>query len=356
MNIAFFGSSLLSSYWNGAATYYRGIIRQLYQRGHHITFYEPDAYDRQMHRDMDPPDWANCVIYENSETSALLQVESASQADLVIKASGVGVFDELLERAVLEMRRPGQIVIFWDVDAPATLDRIIQTPHDHLRSLVPLYDAILTYGGGMEVVYSYRRLGARECIPIYNGVDPETHFPTHSTSRYQVDLSFIGNRLPDREKRVEEFFLKAAQLRPEMRFLLGGNGWHDKSVPANVVKIGHVGTKDHNEINCSARAVLNINRESMARFGFSPPTRVFEAAGAGACLITDAWEGIEEFFEPGQEILVARNGEEVAELTANLTHEQANAIGQAALYRVLSKHTYSCRADQFEEIFVTSAL
>src|SRR5207248_2271479 len=120
-------------------------------------------------------------------------------------------------------------------------------------------------------------------------------------------------------RRFEEFFLKAAALSPDRAFLLGGSGWHDKAVPANVRHIGHVGTVDHNYFFCSGRATLNINRDSMARYGFSPPTRVFEAAGAGACLITDAWEGIELFLEPGNEVLVARNGEEVASTLSTLS-------------------------------------
>src|ERR1700710_1244832 len=121
MKIAFFGSSLLSAYSNGAATYYRGIIRALHERGHRVTFYEPDAFDRQQHRDIEPPEWAEVVVYPNSAEAALEQVEAARGADLIVKASGVGVFDELLEAAVLEARRPSGLVAFWDVDAPATL-------------------------------------------------------------------------------------------------------------------------------------------------------------------------------------------------------------------------------------------
>src|SRR4051812_8307310 len=128
MNIAFFGSSLLSAYWNGAATYYRGIIRALHARGHHITFYEPDAYERQSHCDLAPPSWAKVVVFPNSEAAALRAVEDARQADLIIKASVVGVFDDLLEHAVLEMQSGAQLIAFWDVDAPATLERLHSNP------------------------------------------------------------------------------------------------------------------------------------------------------------------------------------------------------------------------------------
>ena len=350
MKIAFFGSSLVSAYWNGAATYYRGIIRALSGHGHRITFYEPDAFDRQQHRDLADPDWATVVVYPATEIGVHRALKEARQADVVVKASGVGVFDELLEAAVPELRRPGVTAIYWDVDAPATLDRIASDPDDPMRRLIPAYDLVLTYGGGPPVVEAFRTLGARECIPVYNGLDTTTHHPVSPQERFAAELTFIGNRLPDREERVERFFLAAAALLPDKRFLLGGNGWHDKSLPGNVRPLGHVYTADHNVINCSARAVLNINRDSMARYGFSPPTRVFEAAGAGACLITDHWQGIEKFLEPGREVLIARDGEEVAAHLAALNAERARAIGTAARRRVLAADTYAHRGRQVDAL------
>lgn len=351
MKIAFFGSSLVSAYWNGAATYYRGMIRALHDRGHHITFYEPDAYDRQNHRDIPDPDWAQVVVYRADTTDELYQaLDAARQADLVVKASGVGVFDTLLEAAVLDLQRSQTLVAFWDVDAPATLDRVQTQATDPFRALIPQYDLVLTYGGGDPVVQAYEALGAKICVPIYNALDPATHHPVAPDPRFEADLGFLGNRLPDREARVEAFFLQAAESLPEAKFLLGGNGWQDKSLPANVQAIGHVYTRDHNAFNCTPRAVLNISRESMARYGFSPATRVFEAAGAAACLITDAWEGIEQFLEPGQEVLVAQDGQAVAEWVRSLTPERARAIGEAARQRVLAEHTYAHRAAQLESL------
>jgi spore maturation protein CgeB len=351
MKIAFFASSLVSAYWNGAATYYRGIVRALAERGHQITFFEPDAYERQKHRDMDDPPWARVVVYSAEKPEhALAAVEQARGADLVIKASGVGVHDELLEAAVLGLQSATTWVVFWDVDAPATLDRVQKNPQDAFRALIPRYDFVLTYGGGDPVVEAYTALGARQCVPIYNALDPHTHHPVPPDSRFAADLGFLGNRLPDREARVEEFFLHVAARLPERRFVLGGSGWGDKPMSPNVNYAGHVFTRDHNAFNCTPRAVLNINRESMARYGFSPPTRVFEAAGAGACLITDAWVGIELFLEPGSEVLVAASGEEVAAHLAALTPARAREIGDAALKRVLSEHTYAHRCAQLEAI------
>jgi spore maturation protein CgeB len=350
MNIAFFASSLLSAYWNGAATYYRGIIRALHANGHRITFYEPVAYDRPQHRDMEAPDWARVIVYDGTEEAALREIEAARGADMIVKASGVGIFDELLEAAVLELKRPDNLVIFWDVDAPATLDRIENDPGDPFRSLIPRYDFVLTYGGGFPVVRAYESFGAQACIPIYNALDPQTHFPVPPDPRFVADLGLLANRLPDREGRVEDFFLRAAAQLPEKRFLLGGNGWADKPMTPNVRYLGHVYTADHNALNCTCRAVLNICRESMARYGFSPPTRVFEAAGAAACLITDAWEGVEQFFEPGEEVLVAHDGAEVAAHLEQLSPERAKEIGAAAYRRVLAEHTYAHRAKQVEDV------
>jgi spore maturation protein CgeB len=350
MNIAFFGSSLVSAYWNGAATYYRGIIRALAGRGHRVTFYESDAYDRQKHRDIPDPPWAKVVVYSSTNTDAVWRaLDAAADADLIIKASGNGVYDDLLEAAVLGLKRPGNIVAFWDVDAPATLERLDANAADPFTALIPRYDVVLTYGGGEPVTSAYESRGARRCVPIYNALDPSTHHPVASDARFVGDLGFLGNRLPDREARVDAFFFGPAALLPERRFLIGGNGWHDKAKPANVTDVGHVYTRDHNAFNCSPLAVLNVNRDSMARFGFSPATRVFEAAGAGACLITDAFVGVETFFEPGREILVADDGAAVAEHVRSLTAERARTIGGAALKRALAEHAYDHRVALLEQ-------
>ena len=227
MRFAFFGSSLVSAYWNGAATYYRGLLKALAARGHEISFFEPDAFERQAHRDMADPDWAKVTVFQANASAMERALRAAADADVLVKFSGVGVLDRELERAVVEMRAPGRTVIFWDVDAPATLESMSADLNDPLRSHVPRYDAIFTYGGGDTVVTAYRRFGARLCVPIYNAVDPGTHRPTPREERFECDLAFLGNRLPDREARVEEFFLKAAKGLPERKFLLGGNGWHD---------------------------------------------------------------------------------------------------------------------------------
>jgi spore maturation protein CgeB len=354
MKIFVFGSSLTSTYWNGAATYYRGIYKNLSRLGYSITFAEPDIYKRQQNRDLHEINYAEVRVYRSpSGIDELLQ--EAASADLVIKHSGVGADDELLERGTLDCRSENTQTAFWDVDAPATLARVASSSDDPFRGLIPQYDFVFTYGGGPPVVDRYLNLGAKACHPIYNALDPETHHPVAGDPHLACDLAFVGHRLPDREKRVEDFFLRAAQLAPEMSFMLGGEGWGGKTLPANVRWIGHVGSTDHNRVNCSARMVLNINRDSMADVGFSPPTRVFEAAGAGSCLITDAWAGLEQFFVPEKEILPASSAEDVVDWLRRLRRTESAAIGEAMRRRALRDHTYELRTNELHKILQNSA-
>jgi spore maturation protein CgeB len=350
MKIAFYGSSLLSAYWNGAATYYRGMLSELAARGYEVTFYEPDAFDRQQHRDIDPPAYAKVVVWPATLEGCQQVIARAAEADVVVKASGVGVFDDELLEGVMALARPHALKIFWDVDAPATLAGLRADGGLVMHRVLRQLDLVLTYGGGPPVVNAYQAFGARLCRPVYNALDPATHHPVAPDPRFAADLNFLANRLPDREARVERFFLEPAARLADRRFLLGGNGWDDKAMPGNVRRLGHVGTADHNAFNCSGLAVLNVARDSMADVGFSPATRVFEAAGAGACLITDAWEGLELFLTPDEEVLVARDGQDVADHVAALTPARARTIGEAARQRVLAEHTYARRAAEVDAL------
>ncbi|WP_337268235.1 CgeB family protein [Oryzifoliimicrobium ureilyticus] len=353
MKIAFYGSSLVSAYWNGAATYYRGLLRALAEKGYDITFYEPDVYDRQKNRDIDAPDWCRVVVYEGTVEALKAVSAEASRADIVIKASGVGFEDDLLLMEVMRNAKQHALKIFWDVDAPATLAELRSSPDHSLRKALPALDLVLTYGGGNPVIDAYRKLGAPDCIPIYNALDPQTHYPVPKEPKFSADLSFLGNRLPDREARVEQFFLEPAARVADSRFLLGGSGWSDKAMSPNIAYVGHVSTRDHNAFNASPKAVLNISRASMAENGFSPATRVFEAAGAGACLVTDYWEGIELFLKPEHEVLVARDGQDVVDIMQALTPERARLIGENARATVLDAHTYAHRAETVDLLFRT---
>jgi spore maturation protein CgeB len=324
------------------------MLKEIARLGHDITFFEPDAFERQAHRDIADPPWARVWVYPaTTEGWQRAFSRAAKSADLLIKASGVGVFDRELEQA---LSHASALRIYWDVDAPATLDAIAADPHHPLREAIPRYDMVLTYGGGDPVVTAYRAAGARDCIPLYNALDPATHFPATVSPAFACDLGLLANRLPDREGRVESFFLDVARNLPDKTFVLGGSGWESKAMPPNVRSVGHVGTMDHNAFFSSGLATLNVNRDSMAKYGFSPPTRVFEAAGAGACLITDAWQGIELFLDPDREVLVAASGAEVVGHLQSLDRGRAQAIAQRARARILAHHTYAQRARQFSQL------
>lgn len=355
-----FGSSLTSSYWNGAATYYRGLYRELHRLGYRVLFAEPDIYGRQQHRDAEHVvDYAEVRVYPGRERDGRRQLtqllREARAADLIIKHSGVGEDDDWLEAAVLDAAAAAPAgsrprVAFWDVDAPATLASLDADRQHPLRALLPGYDYVFTYGGGPPVVAAYLRHGARSCYPVYNALDPSTHRPAAPEPAWQADLGFLGHRLPDREMRVRRFFMDAAQRLPQSRFLLGGEGWGNAALPGNVRWLGHVPTAQHNQFNASTRMVLNVNRLSMARAGFSPPTRIFEAAGAAACVITDAWPGIELFFQPEKEILVAADGRHVAHWLQSIDAGEAQRIGLAMRRRALEEHTYQRRAQRVDRI------
>ena len=355
LNIAIFGSSLVSAYQNRPAAYFRGLVRALSECGHRVTFYEPNIAERLKHRDLANPHWAKVVIYGANDEAALDALERAEESDLIIKCSGVGECDDLLEAAVLELKRPETLVAFLDTNPCATLERINSDPEDYFRPLVPEYDFIIARSGGAPVVDAYAALGASECVPIYNALDPNLHFPAPAEKRFEADLGLLHDHAPEREARVNEFFAKPAASLPDRRFVLAGEGWQKESLSANVDCVGEITTDQRNAFNSSVLAVLNVNCGCASRYGFSPPPTVFEAAGAGACLITDKWEGIELFLEPERELLVAANGEEVAEHLRQLTPERARQIGEAARRRVLGAHTYAHRAHQLERILELKA-
>jgi spore maturation protein CgeB len=330
----------------------------MYALGHEIVFVEPDLYERQAHRDLleDPP-YAEVHVCHSWDDLAR-ELERARGADLIAKCSGVGGWDLELAAGVLELRQPGTQVAFWDVDAPQTLAaaraETPQTPGT-FRELIPRFDVILLYGGGPPVEAAYAQLGARRSVLIYNAVDLDEYYPVPPSPERVCDVLFMGNRMPDREQRVHDLFLTAARAAPDLQFALGGSGWHDLDLPANVRSVGHVPTSDHRAWNSSARIVLNINRSDMAATGYSPPTRVFEAAGCGSCVITDAWRGIDTFFTPGSEILVIHSAAELVETLRETPRARAQQIGAAARARVQRDHTYAARAAVLESALLLAA-
>jgi spore maturation protein CgeB len=351
-SIAVFGSSLVSTYRNGAATYYRGIFKYLGRLGYKITFYEPDAFERQMHVDLDDPGRIESVVYRNDLLSVERALDNARESDVLIKVSGVGVFDEYLENALPGIKKSHQLAIFWDIAPPATLRAVFDIPNTTFRHLIPQYDYIFTSGGGQPLIDTYKSLGAKACVPVYNALDPETHFRVSPEPRYRCDLAFMGNRVHDREERFQEFFVDVARQMPDKKFILAGSGWDHSALPGNVTYFGHLYSHEHNVFNSSPLAVLNISRRGMADYSFSAPARVFEAAGAGACIITDNWNGIHHFFEPVNEILVARTGSEVRHMLEQLDELKAEKTGLAAFARVIADNTCEKRAMQVSNILL----
>lgn len=349
MKIAFFGSSRVSSYGSGESRPCQGLLKALAGLGHEITFHEPDSFARRRRGSSDPP-WAKTVVYPATHDGWQRAVAGAAHYDLLMKASAVGVFDAEIEQALPQVCQSRGLCAFWDMDAPATLDAIALNPAHHLRHVIPRYDLVLASGGGAPLVAGYSRLGARLCVPVYDSLDPAVHFPVRSRLSYRCDLGFLASRLPDCEAGVDAFFMKPATILRHHDFLLGGAGWHDKVLPTNVRCVGHIGTDRQNAFFASSLATLNVNRASMARFGYSPPARLFQAAGAGACLITETHEEIAHFLEPDREVLVAADGEEVAELVANLSPDEARHIAAAARARILAHHTCEHRARAFDAL------
>jgi spore maturation protein CgeB len=348
MRIAFFGSSLLSAYWNGAATYYRGILKALAARGHEVVFLEPDAFDRQRHRDIEPPDWARVVVYAADPEGLRQALGHAGNADLVVKASGVGVLDAELEAGVLEAASADALVAFWDVDAPATLARLDCDPQDPLRALLPEYDLVLTYGGGAPVRDAYLRLGARLCAPIYNALDPDDHYPVPPEPRFACDLAFLGNRLPDREARVEAFFLTPATAAgtalPARRQRLG---WQ-----AAAAECALAGARVHARPQCNQqhRTMRSQRqpREHGAKRLVAGDARV---RGGRRRRLPDqrSLAGHRDVPRAGREVLVAEDGAAVVEILRQIDEPEARRIGAAARQRVLAEHTYRQRALAVED-------
>lgn len=348
LNISFFGSSLASTRDDSPAGYYRGLLRALHERGHRVTFYEPETEEYTQEDNLPQPGWARIVMYPPTDEDALETLERAEDSDLIVKCGNIGVGDDLLDAAVLELQRPYTLVAYLDVNAPATLARLAGDPEDSFHQLVSEYDFIITRGGGKPVVDAYLAAGAGNCVVIYDALDPDAHFPVPPDPRFEADLGFLGDRTPVVEVRLDEFFLKAAAGFPEGKFLLGGEGWRDQSMPANVNAVGRIDPLEHNAFNHTPRAALALN--GGAPSGFLPSARLFEAAGAGACLITDPWPGLEQFLEPDRDVLVAQSGEQVIEHLRRLTPERARAIGEAARKRFLAEHTYKHRAEQLEQL------
>lgn len=340
MRIAFFASIADR---DDAVAQYRGVMRALAERGHAITFFEPETAAPFSRPSALP--WARVVTYPVDDAERIHPcLDAAKDADLIMRTSGHGVLDELLHAAVLELSGPGRRVVFWDLDTQQTLAGAHGKPRAQLYELIPRYDLVLSYGGGETIRRAYRELGARECVPVEGAIDPAAHHAVPKDRRFAGDLGLLANRRSEREERVSHLFLEAARCLPDHSFVLGGSGWGGEALPPNVRTVGHVDPAEHNAWSSSLQASLHIDG------GTSPSTRVLESAARGACIVTDGWRTIGALLEPGEEILIANDGEEVAALLDGTTRSERRRIGEAARRRVLREHTFAHRAIVLEGV------
>lgn len=273
----------------------------------------------------------------------VVSIESASQwpsdVDVVIQLSDHGV-----AREPAMHRKVNAIAALWDINPAATLEQLQNRCELSTAAYAGRFDCVFTFSGGRAIARMYASFGVRTCVPINNAVDPAANFPVATDPRYWCDLVFVGDRYADRQRRVEEFLILVAECLPERLFLLGGNGWESLALPKNVLRLGYVPPPDRNAVNCSAAAVLNISREGGADTIAGTCTRILNAAAAGACVISDDVAGIEQYLEPGDEILIARNSEAVVAYIEGLRRTDTERIGTAARQRVLREHTFAHRA------------
>lgn len=357
MKLVVFGLSISSSWGNGHATTYRALLRAFAERGHQITFYEWDApWYGGSHRDLPAPDFCELVLYPSWEQVSADAIAEAREADAVFVGSfvrdGARLIDDLAAAGV-------EPLSFYDIDTPVTVASLRGGGTEHLLPRqVPLFTHYLSFTGGpfLQQVLE-RELGARRASPLYCSVDPARYEATESQADLRADLAYMGTFAPDRQPVVERFLNAAARRLPEHSFLVAGPQYpdHIRWAP-NVRLIDHLPPARHPAFYSSARWQLNATRADMVSAGWSPSVRLFEAAACGAAIISDSWPGMEDFFVPGEEILLPSSTDEVVRILVETGEEERRAIGEAIRRRVLREHTASNRAEQLEGYLTAGAL
>lgn len=350
LHFAIFGLTISSSWGNGHATLWRSLVKAILQRGHRVTFFEHDVPYYANERDLDTlPAGGTLRLYQDLAAIEPEARRILDSADVAICTSfcpdGPTACDWIL-------RSQARIKAFYDLDTPVTLDaletgsEVAYLPAEGLGA----FDLVLSYTGGLALDELRSRLGARFVAPLYGSVDPESHHPVASLEEYRADLSYLGTYAADRQERLAKLFLEPAARMPNAAFLIGG-AQYPESFPwaANISFKRHVPPPRHPAFFCSSRATLNITRAAMARYGFCPSGRLFEAAACGVPLLSDAWEGLDSFFQPGREILQVSTADDVIEALSLSDHE-LHAIASAARERTLAEHTGECRVRELESI------
>lgn len=348
MKLVVFGLAISSSWGNGHATLWRGLVKALLRRGHRVSFYERDVDYYAANRDLAGlPDGGRLVLYPGWEEVRAEAALDLADADAAVVTSycpdGVAASELVLGS------RAG-VRAFYDLDTPVTLARI--RAGEDVGYVGPRglgdFDLVLSYTGGGALDELRDRLGARRTAPLYGWVDPEVHRPVEPLERFGADLSYLGTYAADRQAAVEELFVEPARRHPDRRFSIGGANYPaDFPWTANTWFVRHLPPAEHPAFFSSSRLTLNVTRAAMAAMGHCPSGRLFEAAACGAPVVSDDWEGLDGFFEPGGEILVARDRGDVAEALA-LTDAELGRIARAARERTLAEHTADRRAAELE--------
>jgi spore maturation protein CgeB len=348
--IVVFGLTVSSSWGNGHATLWRALLRSLTSRGLEATFFERDVPYYAANRDLHNGVGYELVLYREWADALPLAEHALANADVAIVTSycpDAAVATELI------LSKPNLLHVFYDLDTPVTLDRL--GAGETVEYLPPdgfaRFDLVLSFTGGSTLDELRTRLGARRAVPLYGSVDADAHFPVAPHPRYESDLSYLGTYAADRQEGVERLLLATARAFPEKRFVVGGSQyprefpWSD-----NIWFFQHVPPPEHPAFYCSSNVTLNVTRAAMAKRGYCPSGRLFEAAACGTPILSDTFDGLETFFEPGREILLARTTDEAVDALRMPRHELAK-IGAAARKRALGEHTADVRARQMIEAF-----
>jgi spore maturation protein CgeB len=346
MKLAIFGLSVSSAWGNGHATLWRGLIAALTRRGHRIAFFERDTPYYASNRDLTELPGGELILYEDWPDVLPSARRHVADADAAIITSfcpdAIAASQLLLDSTALR--------VFYDLDTPVTLARMAAgQPVDYISpSALRDFDLVLSYTGGLALDELRRVLGARRVAPLYGSVAPETHKPAAPDARYRGLLGHLGTYSADRDAPLRALFVEPARRLPNRKFVLAGS-MYDGNFPwqPNIFLVSHVIPADHPAFYCSTKLTLNVTRGAMAKMGYCPSGRLFEAAACGAPVLSDYWEGLERFFEPGREILIARDTDEAMDALGRSPEDLAR-VARAARERTLAEHTAAVRAVELE--------
>lgn len=353
LNIVIFGLSVSSSWGNGHASLWRGLIRALLAAGHRVTFFERDVPYYREHRDLDRlPEGGDLVLYPDWSDALPTMRRALAGADVGMVTS---YCPDALAATKLVQDSTAACRCFYDLDTPVTLARIeAGEPVDYIGpDGLNGFDLVLSYTGGGALDALQARLGARRVVPIYGSVDPDTHRPAPARREYAALLSYLGTYAADRQAALERLFVEPARALPDQRFVIGGAQYPD-GFPwtPNTFFVRHLAPPQHAAFYCSSRITLNVTREAMARMGWCPSGRLFEAAACGVPILSDDWPGLGSFFEPGREILVAQTTVDALD-ALRMDPGALAAIAARARDRTLSEHSAARRAAEMVAAFET---